>query len=201
MLVEMESGVDGVLVDGDTVGLDIVGFHEVVGAHAVLIVVFATVLLVVTAVLVVVTGQQFAEAVAVLFHAAGLRELLTEFVVAMVAVGNVLAVLGVVVVIEGIILVVDWLVMVVDAFVLDRGVATVVILLIVGVFSAFVVDGFLLVVARLVMDWLLLEDGLKSHAVGGKSIAGSMGLQTKHASSKNRSGEVHSCKKLNYYNN
>ena len=39
MIVKVESGVDGILVDDQAIWLDVVGSHKVVALHAVLIVV------------------------------------------------------------------------------------------------------------------------------------------------------------------
>ena len=103
VLVEVELGVDGVLVDDEAVRLDVVRRHQVVALHGILVVFLAIVPPVASELVVVVASEHSAEAVAVVLLAARLRVLCVELVVAVVAVRDVRAVLGVVVVAEGIV--------------------------------------------------------------------------------------------------
>lgn len=89
VLVQVESGLDGVLVDHQAVWLDVVSSHQVVALQAVLVLVLlAAVVLVVlvTSVLVMVASEQMAEALAVVFDTAGLVVFAVELVVAVVAI-------------------------------------------------------------------------------------------------------------------
>ena len=96
VLVKVETGVDGVLMDHNAVWLDEVGSQEVVAAETVGVPLLGVVALIA----VVVAGEHVAEARAVGLLAARGTELMSPLVVAMVAVGNDLAVGRGVVVIE-----------------------------------------------------------------------------------------------------
>ena len=96
VLVKVETGVDGVLMDHNAVWLDEVGSQEVVAAETVGVPLVGMVALIA----VVVAGEHVAEARAVGLLAARGTELVSPLVVAMVAVGNDLAVGRGVVVIE-----------------------------------------------------------------------------------------------------
>jgi hypothetical protein len=193
VLMKVEGAVDGILVDNEGIGLNVVSSHQVVGAVAVLVMT-----------LVLVAREQLGEAVAEVLDAAGLIELCVELVVVMMTVGHVRLVLGVVVVMVGIVLVVVVLrlsvIVVVLALVLvldGVSVVTVSILLLVAVFVGLVVLVGLVVVlvAGLVVLGgvvtgfvvrFLAEDGLECHAVVGEGFTGSVGLHTKDAGGKNR---------------
>ena len=89
VLVQVKSGLDGVLVDHQAVWLDVVSSHHVVALQAVLVLVLLTAVVLVdlvASVLVVVAGKQMAEALAVILDTAGLVEFAVELVVAVVAV-------------------------------------------------------------------------------------------------------------------
>ena len=124
MLMKMEAGMDGVLVDHNAVWLNEVGSKEMVAAETVCV----PLLIVVALISVVVAGEHVAEARAEGLLAARGTELVSPLVVAVVAVGNDLAVSSGVVVIELIIRLVLRLSVVHEV-------------LLVGVVAAVVVDG------------------------------------------------------------
>jgi hypothetical protein len=135
VLVKMEAGVDGVLMDHHAVWLDIVGLHEVVAAEAVCVALLAGVLLVVATELAVVPSEHVAEARAVGLLAAGCAELASPFVVAVVAVRHVLAHVRLVVMIKCVVCLVLRLVVVHE-------------MLLVGIMATATMDGSLMLVDR-----------------------------------------------------
>lgn len=88
VLVQVESSVDGILMDDQAIGLDVISSHQMVALHAVLEFFLATMMLVlsVTGGLVMVARKHLAESVAEVFDTAGLFVFVVEFVVTVVAV-------------------------------------------------------------------------------------------------------------------
>ena len=174
VVVQVESGVDGILMDGQAIWLDIVGESEMV-AHTVVIMSLTLLRSWESNELISITGKKAGESFAVVFLAAGLVELLVEGLVTGFAVRDGGGVIGILVVSEGVVLIVTWMVNVVALSHMVLGVD--------GVLVGVVASGVVVAVVLLgVLAWLA-EDGLEGHAVGGELVAGCLNLEGKNASS------------------
>jgi hypothetical protein len=178
VVVQVESGVDGILMDGQAIWLDVVRESKVV-ARAVVIMSLTLLRSWVSNELISITGQKASESFTVVLLAAGLVELLMEGLITSLAVRDGGGVIGILVVSEGVVLVVTWVVNVVTLSHVVLGVD--------GVLVGIVASGVMVAVVLLlslasVLLWLA-EDGLEGHAVGGELVAGGLDLEGKDASS------------------
>ena len=178
VVVQVESSVDGILMDGQAIWLDVVRESKVV-ARTVVIMSLTLLRSWVSNELISITGQKASESFAVVLLAAGLVELLMEGLITSLAVRDGGGVIGILVVSEGVVLVVTWVVNVVTLSHVVLGVD--------GVLVGIVASGVMVTVVLLlslasVLLWLA-EDGLEGHAVGGELVAGGLDLEGKDASS------------------
>ena len=178
VVVQVESGVDGILMDGQAIWFDVVRESKVV-ARAVVIMSLTLLRSWASNELISITGQKASESFAVVLLAAGLVELLMEGLITGMAVRDGGGVIGILVVSEGVVLVVTWVVNVVTLSHVVLGVDGV----LVGVVASGVMVAVVLLLSLASVLLWLAEDGLEGHAVGGELVAGGLNLEGEDASS------------------